>query len=70
MIVIIFLALGNGGFRWDLGCMGAGIELSEGNSKVFLRESAYMFRTVLGDQVKKSILIIQLSFNNFLGNNY
>lgn len=32
--------------------MGAGIELSEGNTKVFLRESAYMFRTVLGDQVK------------------
>ena len=33
--------------------MGSNIELSNNDMNVFLKESAYMFRTVVGDQVNK-----------------
>lgn len=38
-------------FKWDPNLIGHGIELSEGNMKVYLREQAYMFRTVISDRV-------------------
>ena len=31
--------------------MGSSIELSNGDMNVFLKESAYMFRTIIGDFV-------------------
>ena len=39
-------------YRWDKLAMGTGIELSKNCMNVFLKESAYMFRSILGDQVK------------------
>ena len=45
---------GNNGvtsFRWDKNHSGTGIDLKENNTVVFLKESAYMFRTIIGDQV-------------------
>jgi hypothetical protein len=49
---------GNNGvttFRWDKNHSGTGIDLKENNTVVFLKESAYMFRTIIGDQVMGKI---------------
>ena len=41
--------IGNQTFRWSTKCKGTGIELSNDNLFVWLKETAYMFRTLLGD---------------------
>ncbi|CAD8184549.1 unnamed protein product [Paramecium octaurelia] len=41
---------GSPNFRWDKNKCGTGIQLSNGDTSVFLKESSYIFRTVLGDQ--------------------
>jgi len=38
-------------FRWSPKFKGTGIELSNDNLYVWLKETAYMFRTLLGDTV-------------------
>lgn len=38
-------------FKWDKNKCGSGILLTSGDTCVFLKESSYIFRTVLGDQV-------------------
>lgn len=38
-------------FRWDPTKTGTGIAFQDDNTKVFLKESAYMFRTVIADTV-------------------
>ncbi|CAD8207499.1 unnamed protein product [Paramecium pentaurelia] len=42
---------GEGGtvFKWDKNKCGQGIQLTMGDTQVFLKESSYIFRTVLGD---------------------
>ncbi|CAD8085107.1 unnamed protein product [Paramecium primaurelia] len=37
-------------FKWDKNKCGSGILLTSGDTCVFLKESSYIFRTVLGDQ--------------------
>ena len=39
-------------FKWDRNAMGSSIELSNNDMNVFLKESAYMFRTIIGDFVR------------------
>lgn len=39
------------GFRWDPTKCGQGIEITNGGYGVFLKEQAYVFRTVLADTV-------------------
>ena len=41
-------------FKWDRNSMGSSIELSNNDMNVFLKESAYMFRTIIGDYVIKN----------------
>ena len=38
-------------FKWDTQNIGIGIQITENNTKAFLKEGPYMFRTVIGDQV-------------------
>ena len=38
-------------FKWDTHNIGVGIQVTEDNTKVFLKEGPYMFRTAIGDQV-------------------
>jgi len=38
-------------FKWDRMSIGTNIEVTENDTKIFLKESAYMFRTAIGDQV-------------------
>lgn len=40
-------------FRWDTQNIGTGIDVSEDNARAFLKEGPYMFRTVIGDQVRE-----------------
>ncbi|CAD8117497.1 unnamed protein product [Paramecium sonneborni] len=44
------LALDGAVFKWDKNKCGSGITLTSGDTCVFLKESSYIFRTVLGDQ--------------------
>ena len=37
------------GFKWDTSKCGHGIEITGGGFGVFLKEQAYVFRTVLAD---------------------
>ena len=39
-------------FKWDKNFMGAGIEVSLNGQALFLRESAYMFRSIVADKVR------------------
>jgi len=39
-------------FKWDKNNMGTGIEISNNGYSCFLKEGPYMFRTVIGDQVR------------------
>lgn len=38
-----------GSIAWDNTCYGTGIVISEDRSSVFLREQAYVFRTVIAN---------------------
>jgi E3 ubiquitin-protein ligase NRDP1 len=38
-----------GALTWDSSSFGTGIVLSEGNTHVFLKEQAYVFRTVVAN---------------------
>lgn len=38
-------------FKWDTQVIGIGIQVTEDNTRVFLKEGPYMFRTAIGDQV-------------------
>ena len=51
-------------FKWDKVDIGANIELFENDMKILLKESAYMFRTAIGDQV--FFLIFSFIQRNFL----
>ena len=45
--------------------MGAGIELSEGNSKVFLRESAYIFEEAQNSTPSQmKLLLTRIGYNS------
>ena len=46
------LSLGGSGFKWDANKCGQGIDITNGGFGVFLKEQAYVFRTVLADSVK------------------
>lgn len=39
----------NAAWRWSTAMKGTGIELTNNNLDVWLKESAYMFRSILGD---------------------
>ncbi|CAD8109323.1 unnamed protein product [Paramecium sonneborni] len=39
----------NQSIKWDRNRMGAGMELTDGDQKVFLKEQAYMFRTIIAN---------------------
>ncbi|CAD8116560.1 unnamed protein product [Paramecium sonneborni] len=39
----------NQSIKWDKNRMGSGMELTDGDQKVFLREQAYMFRTIVAN---------------------
>lgn len=36
-------------FRWNVNKAGQGIQITNGGKNVFLKESQYLFRTILGD---------------------
>lgn len=42
----------NAGFKWDGTKCGQGIDITNGGFGVFLKEQAYVFRTVLADTVR------------------
>ena len=46
---------GKHAWYWSTKMKGTGIELSNGNLDVWLKESAYMFRTLCGDTVRFSL---------------
>jgi len=37
-------------FKWDTQVIGTGVQVTEENTRAFLKEGPYMFRTVIGDQ--------------------
>lgn len=57
LIKIIFCkSAGVTNFKWDNFAKGSGIQLSENDTRVFLQEDLYVFKTVFGDQVSKLFL--------------
>jgi hypothetical protein len=41
-------------WKWDSTLIGTGIEVTADKTKVFLKEGPYMFRTCIGDTVRKN----------------